>query len=299
MKYCSKCGCELEDNVVNCPKCGNAVVSVQATASNQPAKTSAIGILAFVLSIIGFMTAFLYIGIFLDIAAIILAIITLIKSKNKPIKKGLPITGLVIAALSLLLMSFIYVNSFIATSSRVDNVKKLVNNIGDVTVESNEAITAAEEEYSKLTEEEKTKVDNYQTLEQAKKDYIEALRQDMLDKAEPLYPATIVEIEDEYSENPVRAKELYNGKIVTYMGVISSIEDNRIFFAYYTPNGLYKYVEGLDGAYSLMRVELPYNSLSNLNKSDIISCVGTLQVGPSLSINDAFLIDDSLNKYEH
>ena len=96
-----------------------------------------------------------------------------------------------------------------------------------------------------------------------------------------------------------RAKELYNGKIVTYMGVISSIEDNRIFSAYYTPNGLYKYVEGLDGAYSLMRVELPYNSLSNLNKSDIISCVGTLKVDSFLSINDAFLIDDSLNKYEH
>ncbi len=44
---------------------------------------------------------------------------------------------------------------------------------------------------------------------------------------------------------------------------------------------------------------LLHNNLSNLNKSDIISCVGTLQVGPSLSINDAFLIDDSLNKYEH
>ncbi len=151
MKYCSKCGCELEDNVVNCPKCGNAVVSVQATASNQPAQTSAMGLLAFVLSIIGFMTAFLLIGIFLDIAAIILAIITLIKSKNKPIQKAFPITGLVIAVLSLVLMC-------------LNCIKPLT-----VTIGNNETIIVTKEEYNKLTEE-KTKVDNYQILEQAKND---------------------------------------------------------------------------------------------------------------------------------
>lgn len=53
----------------------------------QPIQNSGIGILAFILSIIGFMTGYLYIGILFDIAAIVLAIIALKKSKNKSAKK--------------------------------------------------------------------------------------------------------------------------------------------------------------------------------------------------------------------
>ena len=77
---------------------------VQAIILNQP-KSSALGITAFVLSIIGFLTGWIYIGILFDTIAIILSIIALIRIKvtKKNIKKGLAIAALVIAVLSIAL----------------------------------------------------------------------------------------------------------------------------------------------------------------------------------------------------
>ena len=181
------------------------------------------------------------------------------------------------------------------------DVEKMIDNIGQVTIDSKTAIDEIEKKYNELTDEEKAKIDNYETFEQAKNDYNEVLKSDMLEKAEPLYYETLVAIEDEYLKNMVRAKEIYDGKIVTYMGVIGgreelSIDNEGIYSMYLTPNGTNKFFES---TCSLMRINLPYDNLSDLNEWDLISCVGTLEVGRSLSINDAFLIDDSLNKYEH
>ena len=77
---------------------------VQTTISNQP-KSSALGITAFVLSIVGFLTGWIYIGIVFDAIAIILAAVALIgiKVSKKNIKKGLAIAALIIAALSIAL----------------------------------------------------------------------------------------------------------------------------------------------------------------------------------------------------
>ncbi len=113
MKYCEKCGCELEDNAVTCEKCGNTIIPKRTVILQQSIKNSRIGILAFVLSIIGFMTGYLYIGVLFDIVAIVLAIIALKKSKSKSVKKGLPIAGLIIAVCAFISMFCIYTYSII------------------------------------------------------------------------------------------------------------------------------------------------------------------------------------------
>lgn len=175
MKYCTNCGSPLDDNAAVCYKCGkplNNVDAPQQAAPTTPAeKVSAFGIIAFILSIIGFMTGFLRIGVAFDVVAIILAIIVLIKSKRKPTKKGLPIAGISVAAVSLIFMAIIYGGNFISNWSEIRNVEKHIDNIGQVTVDSKDSITAAEEEYNKLSDEQKEKVDNYDVLTTARADY--------------------------------------------------------------------------------------------------------------------------------
>lgn len=119
MKYCEKCGCELEDNTIICEKCGNQIMPKQTVTLQQPVQSNGISILSFVLSIIGFMTAGFGFGILFDIVAIVLAIIALKKAKINPIKKGLPTAGLIIAALSLILMILIYGSAIVVALSKV------------------------------------------------------------------------------------------------------------------------------------------------------------------------------------
>ncbi len=73
-------------------------------------KNHTLGTNAFVLSIIGFMTGLMGIGIFLDILAIILAVITLKKSKSISIKTTLPKASIIISATSLVLMLLMFVS---------------------------------------------------------------------------------------------------------------------------------------------------------------------------------------------
>lgn len=288
MKYCEKCGNELEDNAVTCNKCGNMVIQKYTVVPKQPSQTNAISILAFILSIIGFMTAWLKLGILLDIIAIALGIIVLIKSKNKPIKKGLPIAGLIIAALSLILMSFIYGSSIIGTSSRIHNVEKMIDNIGDVTVESNEAITAAEEEYNKLTEEEKSKIDNYETLIEAKNNYDEVKKNKLLDKAEIIDFETIAD-QSIYMLNILQNE--YNNKIIIANAYVNDIVADCAYSACLFGNITTLLVNGV-GEDTQIRFE-NNDDLKRFKSGDNIKVVGEVVIGRnSFMINNAHLISD-------
>lgn len=55
------------------------------------------------------------------------------------------------------------------------NTEKAIDDIGEVTLESAEALNNANEQYEALSDEEKEKVDNYQTLEKANNRYSEIL----------------------------------------------------------------------------------------------------------------------------
>lgn len=55
------------------------------------------------------------------------------------------------------------------------NTEKAIDNIGEVTLESADALNNANEQYEALSDEEKEKVDNYQTLEKANNRYSEIL----------------------------------------------------------------------------------------------------------------------------
>lgn len=104
MKYCSKCGNELPDVATTCPNCGTSI-SQQTSDPIPPAtkSSSRLGIAALILSICGFMTGFLEIGIILDVIAIVCAILVLKKSRQKQIKTGMAIAGCVIATVSIIL----------------------------------------------------------------------------------------------------------------------------------------------------------------------------------------------------
>lgn len=90
-------------------------------------KKNGLGIVSLILGIVGFLTGFILIGIFLDIISIILGIIAIVSKKHK---SGLGIAGLVIASIGLLLMiliGFIFSgtssddNSIEITSSTAEN----------------------------------------------------------------------------------------------------------------------------------------------------------------------------------
>jgi hypothetical protein len=116
MKYCEKCGNQLNDNAVACEKCGNLIKPIQTAAINQPIKNSGLGIAALILSIIGFMTGIIGIGLIFDIISVIFAVIALILSIKKPIKRGLPIAGIIIVLTSFLLL-FTFIATVIKTPS--------------------------------------------------------------------------------------------------------------------------------------------------------------------------------------
>lgn len=298
MKYCTNCGSPLDDNAAVCDKCGkplNNVDAPQQAAPTTPAeKVSAFGIIAFILSIIGFMTGFLRIGVAFDVVAIILAIIVLIKSKRKPTKKGLPIAGISVAAVSLIFMAIIYGGISINNWNKVKNVEEQIDNIGQVTINSKDFITAAEEGYNKLSDEQKEKVDNYDVLTTARANYNEIQRADMLEKARLTNVATLP---DEVDNNFNVVQQEYNGKIVAFGSYVIDINDNNIDCTFtwganvnyiFASQGIYGYKEAADAhAYFV-----DSNVLYNLNKGDNILIMGRLEVLSQYNyvINDAYLL---------
>ena len=289
MKYCTKCGSEMEDNAVVCPQCGNVAKVAQATAIAKPVKSSGIGIAALGLSIIGFMTGFIGIGILFDVIAVILAIIALMKSKRIPTKTGLPIAGLIIAGISLILMTFTFGSGYINNIFEVKNVEKMIDNIGQVTIESKEAITAAEEGYENLSEEDKAKISNYETLVTAKETYIDIQKEGMLAEAQHIDIATIAKD----AENNINiAKENYDNKIITTNVVVNDIEEDSVKCA-----GSWEYMlYALQGiATSDTTIYFADNDdLLKVNKGEQIKVVGQVEVfnNNSYYLHNAYLLSD-------
>ena len=112
MKFCPKCGAQLAGEAAFCDKCGANLSQTAAAPQAAPAapvhkEGSGLGIAALVLSIIGFLTGFLGFGLVLDVIAIVLAALVLVKAKKQPIKTGTATGGLIVAILSIVLCGVI------------------------------------------------------------------------------------------------------------------------------------------------------------------------------------------------
>lgn len=104
-KFCQHCGEEIDFDCVVCPKCGKQVEELKAEFKK---KHSVVGIIGFILSIIGVFGG-IGLSVFLFIASIILCIIGCLE-KDK--KHGFAIAGNIVSFLFLfmILISLIYLS---------------------------------------------------------------------------------------------------------------------------------------------------------------------------------------------
>lgn len=111
MKFCSNCGKQLDDTATVCDACGTPTTQLPVPAPSSapsPVKENpALGIVALILSIIGFLTGILTIGTYLDLLAILCSLFLLWKSQEKSLKTNLSVAALVTASLSALTCIFI------------------------------------------------------------------------------------------------------------------------------------------------------------------------------------------------
>lgn len=111
MKFCSNCGKQLEDSATVCYACGTPTeqlpVPAPSSAPSPVKENPALGIVALILSIIGFLTGILTIGTYLDLLAILCSLFLLWKSQEKSLKTNLSVAALVTASLSALTCIFI------------------------------------------------------------------------------------------------------------------------------------------------------------------------------------------------
>ena len=102
MKYCSKCGAELYDEAVICPKCGCAVEEIK---KEEETKKNTIAIVGFILSF------------FFAVAGLVLGIIGLIQSKKTNDGKALSIAAIAISAVTIFWIAFLIVFMLIEAAS--------------------------------------------------------------------------------------------------------------------------------------------------------------------------------------
>ncbi len=111
MKFCSNCGKQLENSATVCDACGTPTeqlpVPAPSSAPSPVKENPALGIVALILSIIGFLTGILTIGTYLDLLAILCSLFLLWKSQEKSLKTNLSVAALVTASLSALTCIFI------------------------------------------------------------------------------------------------------------------------------------------------------------------------------------------------
>lgn len=111
MKFCSNCGKQLEDSATVCDACGTPTeqlpVPAPSSAPSPVKENPALGIVALILSIIGFLTGILTIGTYLDLLAILCSLFLLWKSQEKSLKTNLSVAALVTASLSALTCIFV------------------------------------------------------------------------------------------------------------------------------------------------------------------------------------------------
>lgn len=108
--FCPKCGEKLKDGMVVCEKCGSIVPQ---PAGPESKAGSGLGVAALVLSILGFLTGFLLIGMVLDVVAIVLAVLVFRKAKRTPTKTGQAIAGAIVAGVSLVLCLILFLPSLL------------------------------------------------------------------------------------------------------------------------------------------------------------------------------------------
>ena len=110
VKYCSKCGAELHDEAVVCPKCGCAVDGVKVVNDQNatPQKKNVIALVGFILSF------------FVAIAGLICGIIGLVQSKKLNEEgKGFAVAAVAISAASLVLSIYFIVHFLVLMAALV------------------------------------------------------------------------------------------------------------------------------------------------------------------------------------
>ncbi len=100
MKYCEKCGNELFDEAVICPKCGCAVRYEKPQKTGEPsARINVCALVGFILSLVSVISIFNVLG-FLAIAGFVNSVIGLVNcTKKKQRGKGFAIAGIVVGVI--------------------------------------------------------------------------------------------------------------------------------------------------------------------------------------------------------
>lgn len=111
MKYCSKCGAELMDEAVICPKCGCAV------GENRPANTTTTASSTNGFAIAGFVLAF-----FFPLLGIIFGAMGISKAnKMGGSGKGLAIAAVIISSIATVISFIVFATSFTAIMAYIAN----------------------------------------------------------------------------------------------------------------------------------------------------------------------------------
>jgi len=116
-------------------------------------------------------------------------------------------------------------------SDEAKAVENAIKSIGSISLESEEAIVAAEKMYEALTEEQKAELDNYALLVSARMELDILIAESIPTKEEMLAQAESVsaaQINNDTLDNIVKAKQNYCGKILEVTGYVVSIEEDHI-----------------------------------------------------------------------
>lgn len=110
MKYCTKCGAELMDEAVVCPKCGCAV------GENRPANTTNAS------STNGFAIAGFVLAFFFPLLGIIFGAMGISKAnKMGGSGKGLAIAAVIISSIATVISFIVFITSFTAIMAFIAN----------------------------------------------------------------------------------------------------------------------------------------------------------------------------------
>lgn len=99
MKYCEKCGNELLDEAVICPKCGCAVRDMPQRQEEVPARLSVCALVGFILSLVSVIFFVNPFGL-LAVAGFVNSVIGLVHCNKKKLRgRGFAIAGIVVGAI--------------------------------------------------------------------------------------------------------------------------------------------------------------------------------------------------------
>lgn len=90
-------------------------------------------------------------------------------------------------------------------TSQTQQTEKAIDEIGEVTLDSQQAINDAQDKYNSLSNDEKEKVSNYSTLEDAQKAYVDLLHKDLNDQIEKATAAANGSFAGFYDTDSLRA----------------------------------------------------------------------------------------------